>query len=334
MRHWITCGLWFASLSGCALRGGVQVNEVAGGAAPPAHVTKVVTVTKHGKPVTTLRASAFRLEEDGQPLDAKTVDFRLLPPEDVVAFHTVLLMDMGPGATVDGRKLLAQSATRFVQKLRARQSVTVLAFDGSSHTRFIADFPQKANDVETVIAESRFASSTDPSRNLRGAVFDGLDRLESKLKQHVRPVRVGTLVVFSMGPDIASRTTAASLDERLAQNKNHLYFVGLKSDSRDAVVRELSRNGQALAPDVTHLSEAFDEMSELVSANMNGHYVLSYCTLARSGERHSRVEVDVVSDELEVETGSVESQFNAAGFSTGCNAAKPPRFSLFKAATK
>jgi hypothetical protein len=346
---WIVCSLLVAVIFGCTTNSNVQVShapavappvenvkvkEIAGGAAPPAQITKVVTVTQHGIPVTTLRPSAFRIEEDGQPLDSKLVDLHLLPPEDVIAFHTVLLMDLSAGTTKEGRTLLTESASRFVQELRARQSVTVLAFDGSARLRLVGDFPRNAKSDKIVISETRFASGADPARNLRGAVLEGLDRLDAKLKQYTRPIRVGNLVVFSTGPDQANRATEATMDGRLDQSQNGIYFVGLQGEGNDFVPRALSRSGVALASDLSHLPDAFKNVATLVSENMASHYVLSYCTLARSGKRNMRVAVDVVSNELEVATGMLESQFDAAGFSTGCNAAKPPRSSSLKTTAK
>jgi hypothetical protein len=350
-KRWIVCGLLVAILSGCTHRNSVQVNEapppaapppatsiqvneIAGLATPPGHVTKVVTVLQRGKPIATLRPDAFRIQEEGHPLDSKLVELRLLPPEDAIAFHTVLLLDLGPAATKENRSLLIEAASRFVQVLQSRQSVTVLAFDGSTYIRVVGDFPRNARADTTTISEARLGQSADPSRNLRGAVLDGLNRLDARLKQYGRPIRVGSLVVFSMGPDLANRSPEATMEEQLNQSRNGVYFVGIQKAGSDDAPQALSRSGKELSSDMSHLPEAFENVARRVSADMNRHYVLTYCTPARSGKRTLRVEVDVVDDELKVETGALESQFNASGFSTGCNAAKPPRLSALKATSK
>ncbi len=312
----------------------VQVNELAGSAAPPALVTKVVTVSQHGKPVTALRPNAFHLEENGQPIDNQVIDLRLLPLDEVIAFHTILLVDLSASNTQEGLSTLAQSANRFVQALRTRQSVTVLGFDGTTHLRFVGEFARNAKGEKPVIAESRFAPASDPSRDLRGAVLEALNRLDGRLKQSARPIHVGTLVVFSLGPDMANRTPETVLDERLSKTRDNVYFVGIQSEANGAVAQSLGRSGKALSADLAHLPDAFEDATSLITANMNSHYVLSYCSLARSGKPNVRVKVDIVNDELETATGALESQFNATGFSKGCNAARLPPLSAFKATAK
>jgi hypothetical protein len=317
-----------------APRPSVQVSEIAGGAAPPANVTKVFRVSQLGKPVTMLQPSAFRIQEDGQPVDSKAVDLRLLPRDEVIAFHTVLLLDLGPSATKEGKAALSQAATRFVQELRKRQAISVFAFDGANYVRFVGEFPRNAGGDKAVVAERNLPAPSDPARNLRGAVVEGLKRLESKLKQYPQPIRVGSLVVFTMGPDQANHTPEATLTTQLEQAQNDVYYVSVQAPGNENVPRELSRSGQAISPDLAHLSDAFTNITGLVSAKMDGHYVISYCSLARSGSRKLRVEVDVVSDELDVETGVIESQYDASGFSTGCKTAKLPRLALSKATAK
>jgi hypothetical protein len=309
------------------------MNEVAGSAAPPGHVTRVVTVTQRGKPVTTLQPSAFRIQEDGQSLDGKAAELRLLAPDDVIAFHTVLLIDLGPGANQEGRTVLAESAKRFVQELRKRQSVTVMAFDGSSNIRLIGDFPRGVGAGKPNITARHFSAPRNPARNLRGAVLEGLKRLDTKLSQSVKPVRVGALVVFSEGPDLANRVPEATLTAQLEKSRREVYWVGVQGQGSAVSAPGLSRSGKALASDLAHLPEAFESLTQLVSTNMDGYYVLSYCSQARSGSPKVHLEVDVVSDELEVETGAIESQFSAAGFSGGCKATKP-RSSLVNATAK
>jgi hypothetical protein len=316
------------------LHGGVQVRKIASGATPPAHVASVISVTKQGQPVTTLRASAFRISDNGQLLDNQTIDLRLLPPDDVISFHTVLLMDMGPGLTAEGRKLLSVSATKFVETLKTRQSITVYAFDGGKTLRLIGEFPQDHASNPQSIAVNRFTAPTDTSRNLRRAVVEALARLDSKRKQHLQPIKLGNLVVFAAGQDRANRLGLKEFEDRLEKTSHHSYFVGLKGDKDNDDVEALSRHGQALSPDLTHVPEAFEQIVSQLDADMESYYVLSYCSLARAGEQRSRIEVDVVNDELEVESGSVEFDFNTKGFTTGCEAAKLPKMTVFRELAK
>jgi hypothetical protein len=349
-KSWIVCGFWSLFALSCTPRKMVEssetpppapppppdvhVSEIANSATPPAHVTKVVRVSQSGKPVTTLQTGAFRVFEGGTHLDGTAIEQRLLPREEVIAFHTILLLDLSPGVSKEGRSILSQSATRFVHELCRRQPVTVFAFDGSAHIRFIGEYPKAVQPDKLVVSERSIPTPNGSARNLLGAVSDGQKRLDARLKQYSRPIRAGNLVVFSTGPDQGGRIPEATLIAQLAQSQNDIYYVGLRDENARDIPQVFFRNGKVLSPDLSHLPEAFGDVTRLISSNMDGHYVLSYCSQARSGIAKVRIEIDVVSDELEVMTGAVESQYDASHFSTGCKTTNPSRFAFTKLLAK
>ena len=59
-------------LQGCQLFGGARIDELAIGTGKPSNVAAFVSVTRKGKPVVGLPASAFQLEENSQPINAET----------------------------------------------------------------------------------------------------------------------------------------------------------------------------------------------------------------------------------------------------------------------
>jgi hypothetical protein len=103
----------------------------------------------------------------------------------------------------------------------------------SSRFGVVGDFPRNARADKTTISEARLGQSADPSRNLRGAVLEGLNRLDARLKQYGRPIRSGSLVVSSMGPDLANRTPEATVDEQLNESQNNVYFVGIQKEGSE-----------------------------------------------------------------------------------------------------
>jgi hypothetical protein len=315
-----------AMVAGCQGFGGVRLTEVVTASGKPSNVATVVTVTEKGEPVVALRASSFKLSEDEQPLDPKAVDLRLLDPAQAVAFHTVLLLDLGYGTTEERRAQLNEAVAEFVGGVRASQSVTVIGFDGSSKSRLMGEFRRGADSSGIFSLSGLATASADPSRNLRGAVIDGLDALDAHLGKLGRPNRMGTLVVFARGPDVAGRVSSGDLDARLSASKSQLVFVGMAGDAGDDQTSRLSRDGRIEAQNEGELTAAFTQAAARVSALAGKYYLLSYCSPSRANWRRLRVEVDVVDDNLETSSSAFDARFDASQFTSGCASTRLPRF--------
>ncbi|HEY5954974.1 MAG TPA: hypothetical protein VIV60_00425, partial [Polyangiaceae bacterium] len=134
------------------------------------------------------------------------------------------------------------------------------------------------------------------------------------------------LVVFSRGPDMANRVSEAEFDARLNREPLRLVYVDLGGDGVDGDVEALARNGRIDAASPTALTTAFERAASLVKQLSGSYYLVSYCSPGRSGLRRLRIDVSVVGDDLETHSSSLHTEFDATGFSQGCNSANPPRF--------
>jgi hypothetical protein len=306
--------------------GGVEVKQVASASAKPSNVAVLMTVTRNQAPVENLVPSAFRITENDQLLDNASVELRLLDAVRVTAFHTVLLMDIGSTASTAEREQLGKAATAFITAVRNQQSVTVMGFDGSSETSLIGEFPVDVTTTRDDKVGTLGKGAIDHSRNLRGAVMKALDALGSRLEHSARPIRVGTLVVFSRGPDMAGRVSETDFEHRLSNNPTRLIYVDVSGDRVDADVEALSRNGRVDATSVSELPTTLERTASLVKQLSSNYYLVSYCSPGRSGKRRLRIDVEVVGDDLETRSGSLFTEFDASGFTQGCNALNPPRF--------
>ncbi|MGC4068258.1 MAG: hypothetical protein QM784_27135 [Polyangiaceae bacterium] len=323
-------GLLLVLLQGCGLPKGLHVTEVVTSPSKPSNVVSVVEVSDGQQPVSELRSSAFRLFEDRVVLDTATTRFRLLEPTSVISFHTALLVDLGVAPTEERRRELEGRIADFVSRARNRQSVTVLAFDGSQRIKHLGDFPLETGQSTLAPVQVRLSAPTDSSRNLRGAIVEALDILDARFTRSLKALRVGTLNVVTAGPDLAGRVSEASFDERLNRTTVLTYVHGLSSDDPD--VKRLAYGGKFQTIDDAGSSLPFDALLARSNARVGSHYVLSYCSPSRSGERQLRVEVQRVRDDLEVDTASVDTHFDSTGFTSGCDSSRSPRSSELRRA--
>jgi hypothetical protein len=318
-------------LSGCHWFSAVRLENVATASGKPSNVAALVSVTKKGEPVRELDLAAFKVIEDGTTLTGEQADIRLLDPASVAAFHTVLLLDLGHATSEDRKRQLAKAAASFVRKVRRSQPVSVLVFDGSSRTRLVGDFSAEPNGSGPEQLDNLLMMvPSDPSRNLRGAVVNGLETLDNNLNRTARPIRRGTLVVFSRGPDIAGRVPSSEFEERTNGSEHQLVYVDVTGDGSDDETTQLGEHHAVRSQGPENLPIAFEEAGAIASRLTEQYYLISYCSPARAGQRTLRIEVTVPSTESEIETDGFETTFDATGFTPGCNSGSPPRFLVGK----
>jgi hypothetical protein len=314
-----------AGMFGCQLFGGARIKELASGSAKPGNVAILVAVTEKDKPAGGLPPSAFKISENDQAIDPDTAQLQLMEPARYATFHTVLLVDISQAKDASVRKSLAKAAAAFVRRVRVGQSVTVVAYDGSDKVRVVGDYPAEshASGPEQVDGLATLAPS-DPSRNLRGAVIRGLDILNHRLAGSGSPVQLGTLAVFARGPDLAGRTPEATVEDDLSASDDKLVYIGVTGDTPDSLAKRLGQAGQELAQSSDTLPIAFENAGALVDGLLDQYYLLSYCSPARAGTRTLRVTVSVPVPDSKDETDSTSVQFDATGFTPGCDSQKVP----------
>lgn len=280
---------------------GVQIHTVAASVQRPANVAAYLEISDGGAPLANLGADAFHVYEDGRLLDAQQIGLALLPRDAVAARRALLLVD------VTGDKTgLSKAVTAFVQA--AKQPVSVYAFDGSPKIRRVEPGQLAA------------VTPKDPSRDLRGAILQGLAELDDELAGDGRPVRVGTLIVFAAGPDLAGRVTRHDLDAALERTPHQIVAVGTgKATELDDVGRDGTFTGPALDAD-------FHDAAARVAALAAGQYVVAYCSPARGGMHDVRIQVDIPAAGRSARSAEARLRFSAAGFAAGCASHTTPRF--------
>jgi len=307
--------------SGCALFGGARVEAVATSAQKPSNVALLLEVTEAGEPVSGLEPKNFKVYENEQELPPDDVKRTLLDRVPVTAERVVLLVELQGAPSSPERARLVRAVEVFVEKVRERLSVSVFAFDGSDALKSVGEFSRGGGAVSAALLVT--LPAPDGSRNLHGAVVDGVRQLEVRLSGESKPVRLGTLVVMAKGPDLANRTSEDRMAQVLESVRYDVIAVGV---GEDTPYLGFARSGVVHAQSADTLPIALDEAGMRVLATHAKYYLVSYCSPARAGARTVKVEVVYTTKTGEERSGSARHDFDATGFGPGCSPATLPRF--------
>jgi hypothetical protein len=313
--------VFFAALAsaGCGILGGVRVETLDVSVQKPSNVALYVEVTDQGEPVTNLEPKNFKIYENDELLSPKQTEKQLLPTDKFTDRHVLLLVDVSADPQGDQKELYAKAAEAFVRKLAADAPVSVKAFDGGPNLLSAGEY-QRGTAKHSVPALVT-VRGTDSSRNLNGAILSGLKELDARGSG--KPVKLGTLVVFSRGPDLAGRVTSDAVSDALQATKNDVIGVVIGPDSHQL---DFLPGGVVHAQDGDTLPIAFEEAGSRVVSAHRKYYLVAYCSPARAGGRRVRLEVSYEDAEGNEKGGDTTYELDATGFTAGCNPETPPRF--------
>src|SRR5690606_5747100 len=155
-------------------------------------------------------------------------------PEVAAVMYTMLLVDMSGSITDSGEAdALVDAAKSFSERVGKTQKVGVYAFDGEPKIHSVTPFTEAQGSVQGGLEGLRTYKPKDPSTNLHGAVVEGLRELKKELAKDRRPLKFGTLVVFSDGTDRAARVSRSEMrDEIRKDDYQHyeIYAIGVGAE--------------------------------------------------------------------------------------------------------
>ncbi len=314
--------------TGCG--GGLQVTRINSSQKKPNNVWVFFTVEDGEEPVGGLTAKDFKIYEDDTLVSEFESQQTIQNPEVAAVMYTMLLLDMSGSITESGQAdKLVDAATKFSDRVGKSQKVAVYAFDGSEKIHSVVPFTEAQGSVKGGLEGLRSYKPKDPSTNLHGAVAEGLKTLNEALHKDKKPLKFGTLVVFSDGTDRAARLTRDELmTEMDKQDYEHydVFAIGVGAEMEEAGLSDIGRDGTELATDPQEVEKAFDKIASRIEAHMKRFYLLSYCTPARKGEHQVRIEAITEKSG----SGSLEYTFSADGFGPppACNPERKPDFKL------
>ncbi|HEY4157492.1 MAG TPA: hypothetical protein VGM29_05320 [Polyangiaceae bacterium] len=319
-------GLFCWALGGCALLGGIKVEPVATSFQKPSNVAAYIAVSDGKEPIDELTADNFKIYENEQPIGAEASEQKLLDKDQVAYHHVLLLVDVSGQSEPSATESLQKGIANFVDKVRRSESVSVFAFDGRPGVRSIGEFSRQASGGAPEARALSGLDSQDSSRNLNGAVVDALKQLDEKLSASSKPVRVGTLVIFTRGADLAGRVSSDALHKALSDSKSDVLALGVAEEA-GPTLGDLGKSGTLHAQSADSIPIGFEEIASQVVALYQKYYLLSYCSPARAGKRRLRVEVKYADVKGAEKHGDFTADFDASGFGPGCNPDTLPHFS-------
>jgi hypothetical protein len=317
-------------LTGCG--GGLSVTRVNSAQRKPNNVWVFFTVDKGRKdPVGGLTADDFAIYEDGglvSKFESKQV---IQNPEVAAVMYTLLLVDMSGSVTESGQAdALVDAAKSFTDQVGKHQKVGVYAFDGEEKLHSVVPFTEAQGSVQGGLDGLRKYKAKDPSTNLHGAVVEALRELKTSLDREKKPLKFGTLVVFTDGTDRAARMSREEMKREVNDEKYQnyeMFAIGVGAEMEKAHLEDIGKDGTELASDQAKVKEAFDKMAAKIEAHTKRFYLLSYCSPARKGEHLVRIEANRRDPK---ESGSLEYKFVADGFGPppDCDPNAPPTFDM------
>lgn len=314
-------------LGGCS--GGMQVTHIKSSQQKPNNVWIFFTVEKREEPVAGLSADDFKIYEDGELVSNYESKQVILNPEVAAVMYTLLLLDMSGSVTESGQAdSLVDAAKMFSERVGKHQKVGVYAFDGEAKLHSVVPFTEQQGSVEGGLEGLRTYKPKDPSTNMHGAVVQAMGELKKALDKEKKPLRFGTLVVFSDGTDRAARVSREEMNKEMQKDEYKAFerfAIGVGGELQKSSLSDVGRDGTELASDQGKVREAFDRVASRIERHMLRFYLLSYCTPSRNGRHRVRVEAH-----KDGSVGRLEYEFNADGFGPPpeCDPERKPDFKL------
>jgi len=317
--------------AGGGIFGGLNVKLINSQQKKPNNVWMFFTVTDGKDPVGGLTADDFAISEDGDLISKFESKQLIQNPEVAAVMYTMLLVDMSGSITESGQAdALVDAAKSFADTVGKTQKVGVYAFDGDPKVHSVVPFTEAQGQVQGGLEGLRKYKPKDPSTNLHGAVVEGLRTLKIELEKDKRPLKFGTLVVFTDGTDRASRVSRSEMKDEIGKDdyrEYQLFAIGVGAEIEKSNLGDIGREGTELAQDQSKVKEVFDKVASKIEQQTKRFYLLSYCTPARKGEHEVTVQANRPNPKT---SGTVDYKFNADGFGPppDCDPKTPPTFDL------
>lgn len=297
----------------------------------PNNVWVFFTVERGDEPVAGLQAEDFQIYEDGDLVSVYESKQVIQNPEVAAVMYTMLLLDVSGSVSESGSAdALVDAAQLFTDRVGKTQKVGVYAFDGEKEIKSVVPFTESEGAVDGGLDGLRTYKPKDPSTNLHGAVMEGLKELKKSLDKEKKPLKFGTLVVFTDGTDRAARFSRDDMKNEMIKEQYadyEMYAIGVGAEIKKAGLGDIGRDGTELATEPAEVKSAFEKVADRIERHTKRFYLLSYCTPARKGQHTVRI---VANSKDPKGSGDLEWDFNADGFGPppDCDPNAPPAFPL------
>jgi hypothetical protein len=296
-----------------------------------------------GEPVSGLSAAQFEIFEDGKKVSAFESQQRVAPKGERFRLYSVVLLDLSGSMLRSGEFAKVQaSAGRYLDEALSAggdgHRIALMTFDGREQPQVLVNFTSELAALRSGLASlsvsecqassecARFTDRrtcagwrcVDDSTNLNGALVSTLSTLKGELDSSDVQWRDGAVVLFTDGTDQASRVSASAVERAVLTSGQHVFTIGLGGEVDEQSLQTLGKDGYWPVARSEELDAAFVEIAGRVASLANRFYVLEYCSPKRSGAHTLKVTATIDTPDQGKLVGSLSGQFDATGFSSGC----------------
>src|SRR5690606_25459696 len=288
-----------------------------------------VTTKDGNKPVSGLTASNFKIYEKGsndncpKPVSPSESNGRISSKSQIFNTNTLLVLDLSNSVLSTSLEELKVASTSFIEEVMPATAsdefkMGVYWFDGEDALHELHPITTDRSALTTAIQGITSDISSDPSTDLYGAVIKATDSakaiLDTNKKEEI--LAAASIVIFTDGTDQANRYLERDALNKVKNADENISFftIGLGSEIDTAILDAIGKNGSAYAANKEELEETFDEISDDVEGQSHSFYLFEYCSPTRSG----RNTLTIRAVQSESVAGSVQTEFDATGFTGGC----------------
>lgn len=283
-----------------------------------------------GNPVAGLTASDFTIYEQGRndacfnTISASESFARISPNTQIFKNHTLLVLDLSNSVLSTSLTELKTAASSFIDNVMPAQEaesfqMAIYWFDGEDILHELQPLTPSATQLKAAVDGITSDISNDPSTDLYGAVLKSTDLAEGLVNESVQGGTIGaaSVVIFTDGTDQASRYTEQAALQKVEDADSNISFftIGLGAEIDATVLEEIGKTFSVFAGNKEELEITFNQLSQKVSERANSYYLFEYCSPKRDGSGENNLVIRVVRNTLQ---GSVQTAFNATGFTGGC----------------
>lgn len=285
-----------------------------------------------GQPISGLEANQFTIYEQGRNDDcfntiSSSESFaRISPNSQVFTNNTLLVLDLSNSVLQGSLEELKTAASSFVENVMPDQptasvKMAIYWFDGEQDLHLLNPLTASTTELTNAIAGITEDISNDSSTNLYGAIIKSTeiatDLIDEANSLQDAPIVAASVVLFTDGTDQASRATEADALKAVEKANSNISFftIGLGAEIDQEVLEKVGKTASVVASNASELETTFNQISARVSERANSFYLFEYCTPKRDGSGDNNLVIQLTHGARQ---GAVQTQFNAKGFTGGC----------------
>ena len=287
---------------------------------------------KNGLPVPGLHSNQFTIYEKGRndECENKISSFEanavIRNRHQVFNYHTILVLDLSASVTATSLPELKAAANSFIDEVIPEESdeefyMGIWWFDGEDGLHELVPVSTDRDVLKDAVNGISADISNDSSTDLYGAVIESAEQANNILSvyEQLDIISAVSVVIFTDGTDQAGRYLKSDALAAVNSSTENVRFfsIGLGEEIDETVLNQIGKNGFTSAANQAELENTFRQVADIIVAEANSFYLFEYCSPKRDGSGVNDLRIEAETGDGRI--GSVLTQFDATGFTGGCN---------------